>query len=149
MMQPTASRTDTVSRLAALCRGEISAVETYNQALDSGVLARFADQLRLCQSSHQTRADILRRQIAALGGMPPVSSGAWGSFVKMVEGVATALGEKPAIAVLEQGEDHGLKDYRQRTAELDLGSQALVREHLLPQQVETHRIVSTLKHSLS
>ena len=56
-MQPTVSRTDTVARLAALCRGEISAVETYNQAL--------------------------------------------------------------------------------------------VREHLLPQQVETHRIVSTLKHSLS
>ena len=148
-MQPTATRTDTVARLAALCRGEISAVETYNQALDSGVLARFADQLRLCQSSHQSRADILRRQIAALGGMPPVSSGAWGSFVKMVEGAATALGEKAAIAVLEQGEDHGLKDYRSRTGELDLGSQALVREHLLPQQVETHRIVSTLKHSLS
>lgn len=148
-MQPTATRTDTVARLSALCRGEISAVETYNQALDSGVLARFADQLRLCQSSHQSRSDILRRQIAALGGTPPVSSGAWGSFVKAVEGAATALGEKAAIAALEQGEDHGLNEYRQRTAELDLGSQALVREHLLPQQVETHRIVSTLKHGLS
>ncbi|HEX6766527.1 MAG TPA: DUF2383 domain-containing protein [Polyangiaceae bacterium] len=148
-MQPQATRTDTVARLSALCRGEISAVETYTQALDSGVLARFADQLRLCQSSHQSRSDILRRQIAALGGMPPASSGAWGSFVKIVEGAATALGEKAAIAMLEQGEDHGLNDYRMRTAELDLGSQALVREHLLPQQVETHRIVSTLKHSLS
>jgi hypothetical protein len=73
-MQQTASRTDTVARLSALCRGEISAVETYNQALDSGVLARFADQLRLCQSSHQSRADILRRQIAALGASSTSSS---------------------------------------------------------------------------
>ena len=68
--------------------------------------------------------------------------------MKIVEGAATALGEKAAIAVLESGEDHGLSDYRSRSGELDLGSQALVRDHLLPQQVETHRIVSALKHSL-
>lgn len=148
-MQSKVTQTDAVERLSALCRGEISAVETYNQAIESGVLARYSDQLRYCQSSHQARADMLRRQIAALGGTPPVGSGAWGTFVKAVEGTATALGEKAAIAVLEQGEDHGLDEYREPTDDLDLSSRSLVKEQLLPQQLETHRIASTLKHGLS
>lgn len=138
-----------VERLSAFCRGEISAVETYSEALASGVLSRFSERLRQCQSSHQTRVDLLRAQIGMLGGEPPSSSGAWGTFAKVMEKAATVAGEKAALAILEEGEDHGLNLYRTQTSDLDTASNVLVNQRLLPLQLETHRILSDLKHQLS
>src|SRR5690349_14212536 len=138
-----------VERLSSFCRGEISAVETYAEALSSGVLSRFSERLRQCQSSHQTRVDLLRAQIGMLGGEPPVSSGAWGTFAKAMEKAATAAGEKAALAILEEGEDHGLNLYRTPTSDLDTASNVLVNQRLLPLQLETHRILSDLKHQIS
>lgn len=148
-MHATPNMADVIDRLSSFCRGEISAVETYSQALSSGVLARHAARLRLCQSSHEARVELLAEQIAALGGTPPTSSGAWGAFAKVVEGAAAAVGERAAIAALEEGEDHGLNEYRTHTADLDIESQALVLQRLLPAQLETHRIVRELKHGVA
>jgi hypothetical protein len=138
-----------VERLSSFCRGEMSAVETYTEALTSGTLTRFGERLRQCQSSHQTRVDLLRAQIGMLGGEPPMSSGVWGTFAKAIEKAASAAGEKAALAILEEGEDHGLNLYRTQTADLDTASNILVNQRLLPLQLETHRIVVDLKHHLS
>jgi hypothetical protein len=146
MQTPTQHSTEdaSVDRLMSFCRGEISAVESYAQALASGILARFSGRLRHCQSSHQTRVDLLRAQIKLLGGEPPTSSGAWGTFAKAVEKAATAAGERAALAILKEGEDHGLNLYRTLTADLDAISSVLVSQRLLPLQVETQRIASEL-----
>jgi len=148
-MHAALNRGDVIDRLSSFCRGEIAAVETYNQALTSGALVRHNDRLRLCQSSHEARVELLADQISALGGTPPTSSGAWGAFAKAIEGAASAVGERAAIAALEEGEDHGLNEYRTRTGDLDIESQALVLQRLLPAQLETHRIVRELKHGTS
>ena len=78
---------------------------------------------------------------------PPASSGVWGAFARTVEGTAAALGERAAILALEEGEDHGLAEYRAHAGELDAESKALVLQRLLPAQLETHRIVRELKHA--
>ena len=133
--------------LEALCRGELAAVETYNAALASASLRRFHGQLVRCQRSHQNRVHLLGWRIHLLGGTPPESSGAWGIFARTIEGLASAIGEKTALAALEEGEDHGLNEYRSRLSELDADTQDFVAARVLPDQTETHTIVRTLKAS--
>jgi hypothetical protein len=139
-----------IDQLNSFLRGEISAVETYRIALnrlDAKSTAR--GELESCMRSHQERVDLLRGQIRTLGGDPAEGSGPWGAFAKTVEGGAALLGDKASIAALEEGEDHGLKDYRTDLADLDAESQRIVTAELLPKQVQTHRMMSSLKKQLS
>jgi len=140
--------TQPVEQLNSFLRGEISAVETYRQALSKVNDARARTELEQCHVSHQQRVDRLKRRITEMGGEPAQSSGPWGAFAKAAEGSATAFGEKAAIDVLEEGEDHGLKDYQKSLGDLDAASRAFVEQELLPAQQQTHRALSTLKHTL-
>ena len=139
-----------VGHLNSFLRGEISAVETYRMALEKIPIDSSArPQLETCLVSHQERVILLRDAILQLGGEPAMNSGAWGVFAKSVEGGAKMLGEKVAIAALEEGEDHGLHDYRGDLSDLDGIALRLVESKLLPEQVQTHRRMSLLKKSLA
>ena len=138
-----------IDKLQSFCRGEMSAVETYNQAMQATQDPRILMQLRGNLASHEARVRLLCKRIVDLGGSPPEGSGAWGVFAKAVEGTASALGEKSALSVLEEGEDHGLADYRSDLSHLDLDSRRLVSEQILPQQAKTHRALADIKRSLS
>jgi len=138
-----------VDHLNSFLRGEISAVETYQMALDKiDAVSPARSELQSCLASHQQRVTLLREAIIQLGGEPATSSGVWGAFAKTVEGGAKLLGEKVAIAALEEGEDHGLRDYRDDLSALDSSARRLVETQLLPQQVATHRTMSQLKKQI-
>jgi hypothetical protein len=138
-----------VSHLNSFLRGEISACETYRMALEKIPIDSPArSQLESCLSSHQERVILLRDAILQLGGEPATSSGVWGAFAKSVEGSAKVFGEKAAIAALEEGEDHGLHDYRDDLSDLEGTALRLVQSKLLPEQVQTHRVMSQLKRSI-
>lgn len=141
----SAGNEQVVDSLNKLLRGELSAVETYSQALErlegSATVTDLAEAMR----SHQERAETLRQHVVRLGGKPSDGSGPWGAFAKLVEGGAKLFGEKAAIAALEEGEDHGLRLYRDEIQKMDAGMRAMVEQQLLPEQERTHRTVSTLK----
>jgi uncharacterized protein (TIGR02284 family) len=141
-------QTNSVDTLNELLRGEISAVETYRQALSKLTTSSARSQLEDCARSHQLRVEKLRDQVVRLGGQPDEKSGAWGAFARLVEGGAKTFGEKAAIAALEEGEDHGLKLYRGDIDKLDPASRALIEQDVLPAQEATHRSMSTLKHTM-
>jgi demethoxyubiquinone hydroxylase (CLK1/Coq7/Cat5 family) len=143
-----AMATQAVDQLNSFLRGEISAVETYRKALNKVNDVRARTELEQCHMSHQQRVDLLRMRIKELGGEPAQGSGPWGAFAKVAEGGAAAFGEKAAIDVLEEGEDHGLKDYQTHLNDLDSTSRTFVEQELLPAQQRTHRALSTLKHTL-
>jgi hypothetical protein len=136
-----------VDTLNSFLRGELSAVESYRQAIDKLSNSSARPMLEDCQLSHAERVTKLRAQIERLGGSPSEKSGAWGAFAGAVEGTAKVFGEKTAIAALEEGEDHGLKLYHRDMAKLDADSRELVVTDLLPEQERTHRTLSTLKHT--
>ena len=138
-----------VEQLNSFLRGEISAVETYRQALQALKSSTYGTKIAECKQSHEQRVAILTQEIRRLGGTPAASSGAWGSFVKLVEGGAAALGEKAAIAALEEGEDHGNADYRRDVAKLDQGVRAVIEEKVMPLQFRSHSEMSALKKQLS
>ncbi|MFX5964688.1 hypothetical protein ABTE57_19190, partial [Acinetobacter baumannii] len=66
---------------------------------------------------------------------------------RLLEGGATAFGEKVAIDMLEEGEDHGLDSYKNELPKLDQDDAQLVETQLLPAQEVTHRAIRDLKHS--
>jgi len=141
-----------VEQLDSYFRGELSAVETYRMALeklDANSPAR--SELQSCMQSHQERVMLLREAILQLGGKPAEGSGPWGAFAKAVEGAARVFGDKAAIAALEEGEDHGLKDYKDGIDDdkLDMQARAIVTGQLLPEQQRTHARMSALKKQLS
>ncbi len=141
-------QTNPVDTLNELLRGEISAVETYRQALEKLTGSDARTQLEDACRSHELRVQKLRQQVVRLGGQPDETSGAWGAFARLVEGGAKSFGEKAAIAALEEGEDRGLRLYKGDIDKLDPASRALVEQDVLPAQEATHRSLSTLKHSL-
>ncbi len=141
-------QTNPVDTLNELLRGEISAVETYRQALEKLSNSPTRIQLEDCRRSHEMRVQKLREQVVRMGGNPDTTSGAWGAFAKLFEGGAKAFGEKAAIAALEEGEDHGLRLYKGDLDKLDPASRALVEQDVLPAQERTHRSLSTLKHTM-
>jgi hypothetical protein len=146
----TMAKTSSVDQLNSFLRGELSAIETYRMALDKLDRATPARaELEANMSSHQDRVVMLRDAILQLGGTPSESSGPWGVFAKAVEGSARVMGDKIAISALEEGEDHGLADYRRGLDQVDLSLQALVRERLIPLQKQSHDRLSLLKHRLS
>jgi len=101
-----------IEQLTSFCRGEMSAIETYERAIQVTDEEWILAQLRYNRDSHARRAELLKQRILDLGGEPPKSSGPWGAFAGAVEGVASAIGERAALSILEEGERHGLADYR-------------------------------------
>lgn len=145
------AKKSSVDQLNSFLRGELSAVETYKLAigkLDASSPARL--ELDACMASHQERVAALREAIIACGGEPSEGSGPWGGFARAVESTAMVFGDKAAVAALEEGEDHGLKDYKEELDDTDLDMQAknILTARLLPAQQATHDRISALKHRL-
>ena len=139
----------TVDKLNSFLRGEISAVETYRQALEKLNDKAEAPTLNDCMRSHEGRVQLLRQEIRRRGAEPAEGSGPWGAFAKLVEGGAKVFGEKAAIAAVEEGDDHGRDDYQRDVTELDAEARSFVEQSIVPEQVRTHRAMSQLKKRLS
>ncbi len=136
-----------IETLNSFLRGEISAVETYRQALPH-VSDRTREALDECLHDHEARVTELREQVEKLGGTPAEGSGVWGTFAKVVQAGADILGEKTAIQALEEGEDHGLADYQRDADKIHGDARRFVRMRLLPAQKQTHARMSRLKKTL-
>ena len=133
----TENDTEAVRQLNSFLRGEISAAETYRQAIDK--VASSAQQgnvgmLREIQEEHGRAAQAIRNRIRELGGDPADSSGPWGTWAGLVQGTANLLGDAPALKSLKEGEEHGLKDYQEGLDDIDMTSAELVQNQLIPAQ---------------
>lgn len=137
-MQTTATHEKAVDQLNSLLRGELSAIETYEQALRklNGPGTELADRIVHFAAEHSRNADTLKARIETVGGQPATSSGVWGAWAKIVQGSANVFGDGSAIKALKEGEEHGLKDYMDALGDQDLDamSRRLVEEELIPRQ---------------
>lgn len=118
-----------------LLRGEISAVETYDQAIGKFGVSVQDDVLQRIRDDHAESVQELRRLVIEEGGSPAAGSGIWGGFARAVEGTAKLLGESPALKVLQEGEEHGLKLYRNALENTQVSTRLkdLIRDELMPQ----------------
>jgi len=131
--------------LNSLLVGELSAVKTYEMALDNAVKSPEAvSTLENCKMCHAKRASKLTEMISSIGGKPAEGSGAWGAFAKTVEAGATALGEKAAIGSIKEGEDHGMELYRSEIKNLEGNVLNFVESELFPAQERTRDAIAGL-----
>jgi bacterioferritin (cytochrome b1) len=131
---------EAVRQLNSFLRGEISAAETYRMAIekaaDSSQPATSGNLgfLREIQEEHGRAAQAIRDRIRELDGEPDNSSGAWGAWAKLTQGTANLFGDTASLKALKEGEEHGLKDYREGCDDIDMVSAELVRNQLIPAQ---------------
>jgi hypothetical protein len=118
----------------ALLRGEISAVETYTQASEKFTCSPKDDFLKRMCFDHEANADALRKIIWGVNAEASTTSGPWGGFVMAIEGAATLIGKSPALMILQQGEEHGVKVYKEAldNPEVSEDLKELIRDELLP-----------------
>jgi len=116
--------------LNALLRGELAAVETYDQAMD-----KFEDQhvladLQKIREEHARAVMQLRDKVTHFGGKPPAGSGLWAAFAAVVTAKGKPPGPATALSALRQGEEYGVNQYED----------ALKNEHVNPECKEMIRV---------
>ena len=134
-----------IDQLNSFLRGELSAVETYQQCIDKMSDRNIVAQLRSLQESHRRRAELLTDRVRMLGGKPAQGSGVWGSFAKVAEGSAKLFGESAAVSALEEGEDHGRDDYRRDVEKLSPTERNFIESEILPEQQRTHDALTRIE----
>jgi hypothetical protein len=121
-------------RLNRLLRGELSAIETYHRVSKSTADEFDAIQLRDLLQDHIEAVRTLREHIMEHGSLPADSSGLWGSWAALVEGMAQLFGQTTALRALKAGEDHGVSEYERALDDdnLPVECKQLIRTSLLP-----------------
>lgn len=143
---PAMAEQSSVSIMNELLQGELSAIETYGQALQKFTVDPTSSELKGFQAQHRKAATVLHDRIVKAGGTPVTGSGAWGTWAAMVTGTAKVFGETAALKVLKEGEEHGVKEYHEllenKNAPADL--KEFVKNEVLPQHHDHIRSLDRL-----
>jgi hypothetical protein len=123
----------------SLLRGELSAVETYTQALGKFHREPERSILLAIREDHRDSVGRLRAVIDDMGVQPDQTSGVWGQFAKAVEGFAKVFGATTTLMALEAGELSGIDDYLAALDDPELMDDIKdeIREVLMP-RLERH-----------
>lgn len=138
-----------IETMDKLLKDELSATETYQQALDTfrekGATVE-TDNLMPIYEDHEEAVSTLQTQIRQMGANPSEDSGAWGSWAKIVQGGANLLGKQSALKALQEGERTGAEDYEEALQDPELPSdvRSLIETKLLPAQQSHIRILDRL-----
>lgn len=129
------AESEAVKELNGLLEGEMSAVETYRQAMKQVTNAELEKALK----NHEMAVTELRNQVTNAGGTPVSSSGLWGTWTKTVEGTAKAISNETALKALREGEQHGIDEYHEALKDKAVPepTKDLIRSKYLPNQ-QTH-----------
>jgi uncharacterized protein (TIGR02284 family) len=136
----------TLEQLNKLLEDEISAFETYAKAIeiiDDNSIKTILQQNYDC---HSARVQALTEAVQKLNGTPSKGCGVWGTLINLLESGATLLGGKATIAVLEEGENKGVADYKALLEKV--GSSSFISD-LLAKQEQTHKRLSDLQKSMA
>ena len=98
--------------LHAILRGEISARQTYEQALEKVDSHPESQKLRNLLNDHKFAENFWRKELKMKDEKPESDSGAWGTVAQTVIGAAKVFGETSTLRALKEGEEYGLKQYR-------------------------------------
>jgi hypothetical protein len=144
-MQPDSGRQPaedgSMQKLQECLQAEVSAVATYQRALESIAHVGLHRALQEILVSHARRAELVRGWIAQIGGR--TVTGGWGVFANLIETGPDLLGQRLALAALEEGERRGLDLYTEVDG-CDAETAEWIRTRLLPEQRRTCAACRTL-----
>jgi uncharacterized protein (TIGR02284 family) len=148
-MNATETLPYTVNYLNGLLRGEMAAVETYEQALPKIHGEPLASEARRIREEHRDAVAALQDEVRREGGWPDGTSGLWGAFAQVFEGTAKLFGGNAALRGLLQGEEHGVVRYNRALQDPRLPEpvKALIHDTLLPKVRDHVRTLKALLHA--
>ncbi len=137
-----------VEQLNSLLRGELSAVESYEEALTHLEDELIEEELQRIANEHWGTIEALREYVIEYGGEPSWGSGPWGFFTALITGAAKLLGPKMMLSALKKGEEHGVQLYEEAMNQQELADECriVIASRLLP-LTRTH--VQTLDRLLA
>jgi uncharacterized protein (TIGR02284 family) len=143
-----------IETLNKLLKNELSATETYQQAVDKlkeDVSLGESEHLQPIHEAHKDAVSSLQTLVHRLEGTPCEDSGVWGTWAKIVLEGASMLGKKAALRALHEGEKNGVEDYEKALQETELSSdvRALIETKLLPAQQSHIRTLDRLLDAAS
>lgn len=128
-------QTNTTETLNEIVRGEISALETYDQVLEKVGDDPRAAELRSLRSDHEEAVSVFSQHVEVRGDDADKDSGAWGTFAKTVAGTAKIFGDTAALKALKEGEEHGLNQYnRALDDDIDPQVKRMIQDTYIPRQ---------------
>ena len=122
-----------------LLRGERSAVETYDKAIEKYGDQPVLGELRAIRADHAEAVLELESNVRSMGGEPAEESGAWGALANTVQSTANLFGASSAIEALQSGEKSGQSDYKGALEDEKVmeDCKTMIRLKLLP-KIDTH-----------
>ncbi|HLU40715.1 MAG TPA: DUF2383 domain-containing protein [Planctomycetota bacterium] len=133
-----------IDRLNSFLRAELSAVETYDEAIPRVDQPRLLTGLRAARESHVRRVATLQQAIRDVGGIPSRVSGVWGGVARLLEGPPRALTPAALLDALLRGEQYARNDYERLPSDESPWLRGFVEVHLAPAQRESFGEVQRL-----
>lgn len=133
----TSPAAQAVSSLNSLLRGELSAVDTYGLAIDKTEDSNVnRERLEKIRSNHREHVRFLEHAITTLGAEHAPGAGLWGAYATVIEATASLFGDAAALKALKEGEEHGLKEYREALEgpELPADVRTAIMQQMIPAQ---------------
>lgn len=137
-LEPTFDENHSIKACNSLLRGELSAIETYRQAIEKFDEEQGIIQLRTIEAEHKRSAFELREHILIMGGAPEVDSGAWGTLTHAIQSTANFFGEESAVVSLTPGEEIGKTAYENALQDEGMMQPAreIIQKRLLPRTAQ-------------
>jgi len=128
-------RQHAIAALNSLLQSELSAVETYDQAVDLVDDDSGGTRLKGILQNHLQAADLLWQQLEQRGGKKDPGPAVWRSFARAVMGQRQPAPNPDALQALQQGEEFGALTYELALLDQDLPTDCrdLIQTILLPQ----------------
>ncbi len=101
------------SYLNKILRGEISAVEAYEQVIPTFQNRADRDRLTEIRDEHDRIVERLKALVEHTRFTPEEASGPWGTIVTTIVGAANLVSNTIALVTLMEGEEHGLRLYNE------------------------------------
>lgn len=133
------------SQMDDLIRGEMSAVKTYSQVLEKVTDKNEKAKLEMIRRNHENAVSKLKQYATEEVKEDTEGTGAWGAFTKAWKGGAKLFGNKTALRALSQGEEHGLKEYREALEDKNINAdlKTTIKTELLPKQEQHLKTIKT------
>lgn len=139
-MKPVTAKpaNDEATQLDDLVRGEQAALKAYDQLLTDTKNEKMKSQLQMIRKDHENAISKLSKYVAGKKDLleDTENAGAWGTFAKTWTKGGELMGNKTALKALQQGEEHGINEYKEALKDDTLSAELkkTIQSELLPSQ---------------
>lgn len=136
-----------MQQLNKVLRGELSAVEAYNQIIEKFANDPQVQKLSEIKTEHEDSIRILRVMVAQEGALPADEPGFWGKVVANILAAGRLFGDVATLKMLRQGEEFGLHQYKALLKEnLSSNDLSIIQNKFIPRQEHHIRTLIEMAH---